>query len=348
MDKNHNINEHSEIKLDIYINYLKAYLSIIKNLKWLSGIEIYDIFAGQGKSDNGVDGSSLRAFREILAYKKDYSKPIDLYLNDIDISNVLKLKQYIDEHKFPFVHISNISADNFITNLREKKDYHSLMFIDPYGYTKIRGNNLNKIFSRNNTDIIMFIPVFHIYRFLRKQIDDVQLAPIAQFLKDMGIEEKEITKPYMDLNRFCELIKDAICNKSNTEACSYYRISHESKQSEYALYFCSKSLKGLEQFIASIKKTDNQHKKPYQLSLLDVAPEQYIIDELEQKGSLTNQDLYKLGVLKGYYSAEINQHLRSLEYNNKIVVEAINEQIRKRNAFYIGFNNDKKIKVTLK
>lgn len=94
MDKKHNINEHSEIKLDIYINYLKAYLSIIKNLKWLSGIEIYDIFAGQGKSDNGVDGSSLRAFREILAYKNDYSKPIDLFLNDIDASNVLKLKQY--------------------------------------------------------------------------------------------------------------------------------------------------------------------------------------------------------------------------------------------------------------
>ena len=348
MDKNHNINEHSEIKLDIYINYLKAYLSIIKNVDWVSGIEIYDIFAGQGKSDNGVEGSSLRAFREILAYKQGYTRPIDLFLNDIDSSNVLKLKQYIDTQKFPFVHITNTSADSFITNLKNKKNYHSLMFIDPYGYTKIRGENLDKIFFRNNTDIIMFIPVFHIYRFLRKQTNDTQLAPIAQFLKDMGIDENEIKKQHTDLDRFCELIKNAICNKSKTEACSYYRISHESKQSEYALYFCSKSLKGLEQFIASMKKTDNQHKKTYQLSLLADAPEQYIIDELNAKESLTNKDLYKLGILKGYYSAEINQHLRTLEYNNKIVVEAINGQIRKRGAFYIGFNNDKKIRVTLK
>ncbi len=348
MDKNRQINEHSEIKLDIYINYLYAYLSILKNLNWCSSIDIYDIFAGQGKSDNGVEGSSLRAFKTILEYKKDTQKPIELYLNDINALNIEKLKQHIDTFKFPFVHISNFSADDFIQTLKNNSSHLSLIFIDPYGYTKISGTNLDKIFSRKNTDIIMFIPVFHIYRFLRKESDDEQLAPIAHFLQDMGINEEEIKQKDMNLDKFCELIKNAICQKSKSEFCSYYRISHENKCSEYALYFCSKSLKGLEQFIASLKKTDTSHKKAYQLSFFDEAPEQYIIDNLKFQKAITNTELYRIGVLAGYYSAEINQHLKTLEDNGKIEVSPLPGEERKRKVYYIGYNKEPKIKITLK
>lgn len=348
MDKKHNINEHSEIKLDVYINYLDAYLSILKNVTWCDAINIFDIFAGQGKSDNGVDGSALRAFRKVLAYNNASQKPIRLFLNDIDPANVEKLKNHIDTNKFPFVYIYNDSADNFISNLKNTTSQHSLVFIDPYGYTKISGSNLDKIFTRKNTDIIMFIPVFHIYKFLRKEDKDEQLAPIAQFLKDMGINEDDIKQPHMNLDKFCELIKDAICCKSNSEFCSFYRISHENKSSEYALYFCSRSLKGLEQFIASLKKVDANHQKAYQLSFFDKAPETYIIEGLSQKSTLTNQDLYRMGVLAGFYSAEINQQLKALEDNNKIVVSALPGCERKRKGFYIGHGKPPMINITLK
>jgi len=168
----------------------------------------------------------------------------------------------------------------------------------------------------------------------------------------MGINEDFVKQKGFDLTKFCDAIKKSICDKSKSEFCSYYRISHENKSSEYALYFCSKNPKGLEQFIASLKKVDILHPKAYQLSFFDEDPEQYIINHIKTAGKASNVGMYKLGILNGYYSKEINEQLKKLEYNNKVVVSPMQGKERKPNKYYVGYdyykNKNTMICITLK
>ena len=350
-DTSNKITEHTQIKLEVYIIYLKAYLSILGNSQF-KHIDIIDIFAGQGKSDNGKEGSALLAFNVIQNYRKEHDKSVRLFLNEKDTQKVNKLKDYIDIEKHPYTHIYNEPANNFISKLKDLNNNHSLIFIDPYGYTSVSGENLNKIFTRRNTDIILFIPVFHIYRFLRKEDNDEQLKPIAQFLQDIGINENDVKDKKIDLDKFCSLILKAIQEKSNSDFCNYYKIKHEKHQSEYALFFCSKHIKGLEEFLRSMKKTDDSHKKEIQLLLPFEEEYQYIINALHSVKTLSNVSLYKLGILSGYYSKEINSHLKNLEDNKRIVVSSATDKTRNKNNFYIGSkylkDNDERIFVQLR
>jgi hypothetical protein len=48
MDKKGKVNFHTKLKLKIYEEYLKAYISILNTQHWIKKINIIEPFAGQG------------------------------------------------------------------------------------------------------------------------------------------------------------------------------------------------------------------------------------------------------------------------------------------------------------
>jgi three-Cys-motif partner protein len=54
-----NLFEHSEAKVNLLGEYLKAYLPIITNAGFTKQIHLYDLFCGEGLYENQGEGSPL-------------------------------------------------------------------------------------------------------------------------------------------------------------------------------------------------------------------------------------------------------------------------------------------------
>lgn len=86
--------EATRTKLELFRQYIRAWISIFLT-HWGASheapdqINIFDLFAGQGRDLNGVFGSALIIVEEIRAYCNRYferksSAPVSLFFNDLD------------------------------------------------------------------------------------------------------------------------------------------------------------------------------------------------------------------------------------------------------------------------
>ncbi|MDR0676599.1 MAG: three-Cys-motif partner protein TcmP, partial [Elusimicrobiota bacterium] len=201
MNKKGLILQHSKEKLNVYEKYLKAYLSIMINIPNFDKIYVIDPFAGQGISDNGEKGSALIAkgvIDDLDTISERNNKKIYLILNEYEKESYNSLIRYFSDKKEK-IQIFNYDANIFIKNILLKNNNrgHRMFFIDPWGYTQIKSETYEQLFKSMHLELLIFIPTFNIYRFLRKN-DNEQLKPIAQFLCDMGINGEYVKNVQTD------------------------------------------------------------------------------------------------------------------------------------------------------
>lgn len=276
MDTKGLIHEHSKIKLELYRLYLERYLSVLLVANFFNQIDIIDVFAGCGISDNDEKGSALIAAETIDTIIKNNNpqgKQVFLKLNDADQQNCSSLQQHLKPYHFASVTCDD--ANTFIQNWCPVSNGHNLFFIDPHGYTQIDTANLKRLFTASNYDFLIFIPIYHIYRFLkptdgkkpvaeadggfleglcqetkkRKQVDPVvYYAPIAKFLAGLGIDQ-ETVKQANSVDEFANLISDALRTISGAEYVYCQMLENKEKNSKYSLFFISHHVLGAEKFL---------------------------------------------------------------------------------------------------
>ena len=130
-------------KLEILINYIKAYLQIMNNRKYWKLI-YFDGFAGSGiiQSNDNNQSSALEGMARRI-FQMSTPRNFDMYyFVDKNSSNIDQLRNYIhNNHKEKEKIIYFDSADcnkkllslaKFL-NLKENKNYKVLAFIDPFG-----------------------------------------------------------------------------------------------------------------------------------------------------------------------------------------------------------------------
>lgn len=343
MNTSYNIEEHSKVKLSIYKEYLKAYLAIMSVQIWYKQINVIDPFAGIGIANNGQDGSAVIARNIIQGMKTD--KQIRLFLNELDKNNFQQLKTNVGEHDF--ITFCNEDADKFLFEmLSGTLSGHSLFFIDPFGYTQISKSTYdNYLFNSKNADVLIFIPIYHIYRFIKRDTEE-QLAPIAKFLNDFNIPETESQKVY-NYGDFAELIKESLQKTAKTQFVNYKLINNESSNSHYALFFVTKHILGAEKFIEAMQKVDQQPDLLYKL--IATNDEIDFVAGLKKCGKkINNKQLYAAGISYNLLPKDINKALSQLEQEGKITVSELPGQKRIRKAFYVNYSNyekDPKIEV---
>ena len=172
MDTKGLIHEHSKIKLELYRLYLERYLSVLLVANFFNRIDVIDIFAGCGVSDNDEKGSALIVAETIEAINKSNNprnKQIFLKLNEANQKNYNALQQHLNPYRFTEVNCCD--ANTFVQKWQPTTGGHNLFFIDPHGYTQIETENLKRLFSKPNCDFLIFIPIYHIYRFLKHIMD---------------------------------------------------------------------------------------------------------------------------------------------------------------------------------
>jgi three-Cys-motif partner protein len=349
MNKRGNIEKHSKLKLNIYKKYLETYLSIMGKVNFFESIFIVEPFAGKGIADNGEKGSALIAKEVISSIKDDYEKEkksVFLRLNEKEKKSCDKLKENLGL-PLPDISVSNGDANKFIVNtLEETKDKqdHKFFFIDPWGYTQLKEETYQKIFKAEHLDLLIFIPIYSIYRFLRKKEDAEQLKPIADFLRDIGIneadfEKKDAKKP-LNLIGFANEIKRALSKKAYSEYVYYKMLKNQ-----HALFFMSKNILGAEKFLEVLDRINEK-------DLFEDEPFiKAFIKAIRNKKELTNCELYKYGILNSLLPKKVRIVLKELEANNKINVMPVGDckNRRKGNFYnYYKYYNKKlcKLKVT--
>ncbi len=363
---------HSKAKVEFYEKYLERYLPIMCLAQYVKTIHIYDFFCGRGVYDNGGEGSPIRALKCIVNAKKAHpsDKRFILNLNDLSTKSVDSVKDYItcnipEYEQYCEVNFSTEDAVVLLKDLGNKlvytkNDERNLLFIDPYGYSLIHKDTIDRLMKNGKTEIILFLPVSFMHRFKDYAFDPEAsecVAPLRRFTEEFFPEGHPMRCGDEDMNvhEYIENLKDAFSYGDK-----YYTTSYQierDKGTYFALFFLTSNLLGFEKILEVKWKLDEEDgngfvlakASPYiQTSLFeDVFAEEkkqqhskklreYIIEYLGIPRD--NGEMYKFVMRKGYMKNHAAGVLKQLQDEGKLDVVAIETgEPARKGSFYLNY-----------
>lgn len=367
-----NVFEHSQAKLDFYKNYLYKYVSILLNDKHTDKIDIYDIFCGIGIYDDGNYGSPIIAIQIIQDLKAKFpQKEITLIINDKDSNKVNFVTEYISKNYKDACKLQsyNLDALEMITIvkdciLKSNQKTKSLVFIDPYGYKNIYKKDICDIMSKKSSEIILFLPIAQMYRFINGALEDDKnksYSHLRRFINEFFNQNHPVVTAKLESQlQYIQYIKDAFtCNKNDYSAS--YSIQRNNS-TYYALFFITNHIYGLDRIVDTKWKLDNncgegftkndvQHlftdlfEESKQNDCLGNLREQLIMFLSEYK---TNNEIYEFVLKLGFLPKQASDILKILDKEKLLIY---NVEIKNR-YFYIGWkyfkSNDIKYSAKIK
>ena len=332
-------------KIEVYRHYLDVYLNIVTKVSKDKDINVYEPLSGDGKDQHfygefQYDGSVKAAINIIEKHRKDSKCQIKYFINDNDTNKHKKSQEKYKDYEW--VNISKLDAKTFINNYASVGGSHNLWFIDPYGYTQVEKEDIDKIiFSHNKSDIIIFFPTIFITRFISDPDSEETPAPIKKFFQDWGIKYQGME----DINdpEICEeIIKDAMKSNYPKHYISSYTLKKDSNIHTFSLFFISKHPLGAEKFLETKDKLSEQDKQieiPYNNNLTQQYEEE--LEELIKeflKEEKTNREIYIWGLRNELSTKYFNKLLRKLESENTITIKLARQENKRNNkSFYIGY-----------
>ena len=255
---------------------------------------------------------------------------------------------------YGFASVTCTDANQYLQGWNPAQGSHNLFFIDPHGYTQVSIDNLKRVFSMEGCDFLIFIPIYHIYRFLRKEDDTEQLKPIANFLRELNIGEAEAKKA-ANLSDFAELVLDALQNISGTEWLYKEMIKNRQFNSTHCLFFITRNILGAAKFLEAQYKLKEQAKANQAQPTFDFLEDidtRSILSFIERDRPYDNTQLFELGIKAGLLPKQLNKELKKLEETGIVSVTAFSGKERKQKGFYINYEKykakDKMVSVLFK
>ncbi|ACC97785.1 hypothetical protein Emin_0223 [Elusimicrobium minutum Pei191] len=344
MDTSGKIKFHTKLKLKIYEEYLKAYLPIMNTQDWATNVSVIEPFAGQGVAEDGGKGSAMVA---VDAIKPLQSQKILLLLNDLDSKKIPLLSKNVDVANNPFIKIANEDANSFINKSLKFKG-HALLFIDPFGYTQLNKDTYDNIFNRDKLEILIFIPLYHVFRFLKGEEEDVYYRPVAQFLEYFDIA-KEQAQECDTLEDFAQLIRSAFQSKMRTHFAYYKSLKNKDCNSQHVIFFLSKNIKGAEKFLYAAEAAEKYFDKQGDLFSMtyDTFKEEAdtLINTIKNADPITNSQLYELSISLGMLPKYTNEIFSKLEDDKTVCIKELPNCKRKGKSLYINDKRDNRIEI---
>jgi len=344
------LEEHSKEKVTFYKKYLSSYLAVLLNTPYTKAINIYDIFCGVGiYSKDNSKGSPVVAMEVIKEFNTPI--PIKLVINDGDTRRVQTAEKHIKSNynqAFEFEAYNLLAEKIFeltISEIKNNKSGNNLVFIDPHGYKDIYKKDIIDIMEVGKSEILIFLPIHMMYRFLKPSKEDrenISYQPLITFMETFRLNyDVKTTKEYI------EHIKQAFSFNEKYYTTSY--ILQSDSKNDYALFFITKNLKGLEKAVETKWNLDKLCGKGFEQKK---APSLFEKEEKEEKKEncleaflekiklylktkRTNNELYEFTLKNGFLLKHTNDILRQLDSKNKLHFD---RKVRK-NAFYIKYEN---------
>ena len=361
-----NLFEHSAAKVELYTKYLERYLVILDKNEYVGKINLYDVFCGLGIYENGGKGSPVQAF-ELVKKLKDQgriSKRIALWLNDFNPRRVDKVKHYIEDNypgqNYCEVKYTSLDAGDCLQEIhrciiKNKKDTHNLLFIDPYGYKTVKKSLIDSIMSLGHTEVLVFLPVDYLYRFAEhalKHKSESQFAPLANFLSEFFRPgHKVLTGKVQNEREFIDCLTEAFSNNQTYYSTSYY--IERSVNKYYALFFVTKNALGCEKMLEVKWTLDESSGRGFKKEEPSLFSNFFMKEEQKDMSNLlrdklvafmrterTNEDIYDFVLRRGFLPKHANDVLRSLQNSGQLIVTGTEgaSKIRK-GTFHIKYSS---------
>lgn len=362
---------HSKAKLEYYHAYLKRYLPILRLAKFTKRINIFDVFCGTGIYEDGTKGSPVLAFEAIkdshYIHQNKPLTPVGLYVNDLDSDKIQGVEKYLSEkNKKHYCDLGfyNKDASVFFNDIvailqRQQSSTRNLVLIDPYGYKNIRKDDLGRLLSKGNTEIILFLPISQIYRFSGKVVnsEDCGAKALQDFIYSFFPDTNHPVRTGKSSSEkeFIEHIRTALSFDDKFYATSFY-LQRDKRGHYFAMFSITRNLKGLEKMIevkwALNHETGEGFELPKPKGLFDHQFKQQIKDAqfnnlknlilkfISKKGIVNNNELYEF-ILKNMFKITHGiEVLKYLQKNGKIsVFDVQKNQDARKGSFYIDYNN---------
>ena len=338
--------EHTKEKIAVYKEYLIRYLSVMCNQKHWDIIAVWEPFAGEGIYGDRKKGSAMVAAETIKQFReKEKEKGILLFLNEQDPIKWHRLKESMEDYS-DFVGIFNGDAEIFLDEiskfLSKSRKTHSLIFIDPYGYTQYTKENLDSLFNLDRIDYLIFMPTSHIYRFR-----SIEGKAARRFALDLGVSENTLSETGYDT--FPDELLACLKKIAKSGFGYSYKLENRDASSTHHLFFITKNITGAIKFLEAKNKIKSKLKNNLQLTLFDFDSNKIEGDLFELlREPITNTKLLEEIVKKGYLSKDITPELKKMENEEKLEVSPIPSDLKRRKgSFYLTDKIDK-IKICLK
>lgn len=357
---------HSQAKVEFLKSYLGRYLRILNRVNYIQKINLFDVFCGMGIYDGGGKGSPIviaESICEIAKTEPNLLQKISLYLNDVDKIKIENVKKHIKQKDLNLfdIHYYNLDIQAMFAVVLNKSNQNikttfNLAFIDPYGYKEIKKDILTGLLQNQHTEIILFLPISHMYRFTKvaqTDMEKMQYKPLRDFIESFFTENHPIrTQQVKNPHDYINYLKEAFSFKNNRFSASYFIERNESNFN--ALFFMTSHIYGLEK-ILEVKwqlndengKGFTQPKSPtlFDDYFADEAKEnnieklkQIILNELSYK-KMTNVEMYRLVLQHEFLPKHANEILKGLQNSNRIQVVDVSTGVpARKGSFYLAYN----------
>ncbi len=353
-DPKTNLLEHSQAKLELYKKYLSAYLEILYRADFCERIYIFDLFCGEGVYKDGSKGSPIIALETIKEHyeRNKNCKPITLWFNDSedseiekDVPKIDRVRRFITEQ----FQINHVSFEFFKEDYRNilpratqqiKEKTMGLFFLDPYGYKHISINDLQSILQIRGTEIFLWLPIAHMYRFANsaRHSESPGVKPLRSFLNELFNEN---IPTFTSQKNFVQQIKDQFRSKLQKIFVDAFTIERD-QSNIYALFFFSRHIKGFEKMLEAKWIIDRYRGQGFSSQ----RDQQLLLDELEISGyrqnlwnfiqeQRTNEDIYKFGLEHGFLPKHTNDILR--KWANEDKIEIVYPENLTRKGYFIQY-----------
>ncbi len=364
------LQEHSKAKVNLYKRYLSIYLNIIKRVEFITKVLIFDLFAGEGKYENGEMGSSLSTLDVIRKHyfsNNNSCKDIEIFFNDNGYSKIEPHKTKIERIKdfASAIYCPNNVTINYeeipysdliqttLERVRDLKEERALLFIDPWGYKDINPSELKELLKNKKSEIILFLPIAHMYRFAEKSLNDEEFPggkPLMRFLNSLSIDEKELPSTQKG---FIDKLKSAFYSTLDVKYVDTYMIE-KSRNEYFCLFFFTNNQTGYKSMLKAKWDEDEREGKGFRIgdsnaqqSMFDVVEvsnyDSLLINYIKNSEGVTNGDLLEFGLRNGYLPSHTNQVLNQIK--SRLEVTSLDETPVK--GFYID-NKIRKVRIKYK
>ena len=327
-------------KIKIYKEYIQGYLP--KLLMTYESCIIADLFCGAGKNGTN-DGSPLvliDRIKYILSANRLMNKNLNVYVlfNDQDKEFINSLKNEINNIDFNkdviSITIKNEKFENIIDSffLKLKKNQTpKFIFLDPFTYSNVSMKDLKKIMSLPLIEVLLFIPIFHTYRFASIKFDSNHKTRIfVEQFTSKGIHD------YKDVNDFMNSVKEKIINELSLK---YVRpVLLDGGGSKNSLFLLTKHQKGMllmNKVVFNNSDDGNRLKvkNMYQESLFEPEASSLFYNDFKsnlksliKQKNITNSEIVDFTIQEGFLPRHAKAEL--IELHNRGLIKIFNESNR--------------------
>lgn len=329
----HKQNNLTAAKIEFYQDYIEGYL--IKLLMGFGKCFIADLFCGAGKNGKKPGSPLVLIDRAeyILTASKLQSSQIYILFNDKDKNNIqsleIELKNVKRNENINIFPVQNKIFKDILFGILEQfkhKVIPKFFLLDPFTYSDIKVNHLREIMSLKNTEILLFLPAFHAYRFAgdEKLKKDHKTRVFVEEFTDKGIYD------YETVDDFMKSIKNKLRRKLGLDFVRPILLDGGPRKN--SLFLLTRSQEGmmLMNKIALKKSEDGAGIKIKNFGAKTLFGTKgtskfelfaaNLINEIKNRGEMTNLEVIKFTIIEEFLPKHAKDVLRDLKVKGEIRV----------------------------